>query len=385
MPAQRNESHKIIVREERHTESVRYSFDTPLGRPLWFELAGEPAPPTPLTLDFALHASIFMAMKTGLDLHVEGDVTEDCIDNLYTYQEIWTTWRPDLYRMVRLSADRTVSAPRPIERTGVFAFSGGVDGAAALARHLDDGMDERRIKPVGALLINGFDVPIEETEWYAKTDRHIENMLSYLDLPIYRVSTNYRSLIGARYDAEIWGREFGPCLTASLHLFSEIAGFGVTGDDEDHNHIVFPAPRGPMLDHLGATNRFRIRTEVSDLSRCGRLALIAEKQPRLARNIRVCWERVDTNMNCGRCEKCVRTQLNFIAIGEDPVGFTEKLTLFNMFKARAFTKLRLVFVKDNLKTANKNKIALKWRVLLFAMLVKNSLFCVLWRAKLIRA
>jgi hypothetical protein len=31
--------------------------------------------------------------------------------------------------------------------------------------------------------------------------------------------------------------------------------------------------------------------------------------------VKVCWEGQDASKNCGRCEKCIRTQLNFLAVG----------------------------------------------------------------------
>jgi hypothetical protein len=49
-------------------------------------------------------------------------------------------------------------------------------------------------------------------------------------------------------------------------------------------------------------------------TRCDKARLVAQYS-RLRDNLRVCWAGPMTGTNCGRCEKCVRTQLNFIAQG----------------------------------------------------------------------
>jgi hypothetical protein len=39
-------------------------------------------------------------------------------------------------------------------------------------------------------------------------------------------------------------------------------------------------------------------------------------------NLRVCWESREDNLNCGHCEKCLRTMTNFLACGlEIPACF----------------------------------------------------------------
>jgi hypothetical protein len=49
----------------------------------------------------------------------------------------------------------------------------------------------------------------------------------------------------------------------------------------------------------------------------------------------VCWEGVDQGRNCGVCEKCIRTKLNFLAAGiESPECFQEPLTIEDVHSLR---------------------------------------------------
>ncbi len=49
----------------------------------------------------------------------------------------------------------------------------------------------------------------------------------------------------------------------------------------------------------------------------------------------MCWEGVDQGRNCGVCEKCIRTKLNFLAAGiESPECFQEPLAIEDVHSLR---------------------------------------------------
>ena len=48
--------------------------------------------------------------------------------------------------------------------------------------------------------------------------------------------------------------------------------------------------------------------------------------PAAVKNLRVCWQGILQDKNCGQCEKCIRTQLNFLATGNPiPEAFSKKI------------------------------------------------------------
>jgi len=69
-----------------------------------------------------------------------------------------------------------------------------------------------------------------------------------------------------------------------------------------------------MLDPEYSSFDMRIRLRDLSLSRMDKLRIVAGWDVAL-NNIRVCLANVPDRMNCGKCEKCVRTMLGLLAIG----------------------------------------------------------------------
>jgi hypothetical protein len=58
----------------------------------------------------------------------------------------------------------------------------------------------------------------------------------------------------------------------------------------------------------------RIVHDGAGYSRTEKVALLATNDA-AAKVLKVCWEGKDASRNCGACEKCIRTQANFLAVG----------------------------------------------------------------------
>jgi hypothetical protein len=69
-----------------------------------------------------------------------------------------------------------------------------------------------------------------------------------------------------------------------------------------------------MLDPEYSSFDMRIRHRDLAMSRLEKLRLVAGWDVAL-QNIRVCLTNVQDRLNCGKCEKCVRTMLGLLAIG----------------------------------------------------------------------
>ena len=70
----------------------------------------------------------------------------------------------------------------------------------------------------------------------------------------------------------------------------------------------------PVSDPLLGGGEFEVIHDGSSHSRCEKVAAIAAWPAGLA-GLRVCWQGACKDRNCGRCEKCLRTKLNFLASG----------------------------------------------------------------------
>jgi hypothetical protein len=78
----------------------------------------------------------------------------------------------------------------------------------------------------------------------------------------------------------------------------------------------------PELDPLWSSSAVRIIHYGGDRTRRQKTAAIASYAP-AQKYLRVCWEHRTPELNCGECEKCVRTQLEFLTAGN-----LERITTF---------------------------------------------------------
>jgi hypothetical protein len=126
------------------------------------------------------------------------------------------------------------------------------------------------------------------------------------------VSTNIRHLDD---DVTFWMYEFhGAALAAVAHALSRrINRVSVAGT----MHIPCLEPWGshPALDSNYSTADLQIRHDGLTLSRLDKVRLIAGWNTAL-HNLRVCTMNPARGLNCGHCEKCLRTMLELMACGK---------------------------------------------------------------------
>src|SRR5690606_31478927 len=107
-----------------------------------WEMTGpeEHLPPPLRVHDLAATALVFLAVHQGRDLHIDGPVTQSLLRNMEDLIACWHLWRPDLYRIVRVSAEHEVTdsaLPSPASPPrAVLAFSGGLDASFTAWRHV---------------------------------------------------------------------------------------------------------------------------------------------------------------------------------------------------------------------------------------------------------
>jgi hypothetical protein len=180
--------------------------------------------------------------------------------------------------------------------------------------------------------------------------------LNGLGVPLTVIRTNWREV--AEGD---WEMEHMAALAACLHQFAGLCDVGILGSDLTYAFNFEPWGSSPSTDPLLAGGRFAIRIEGQAIWRTARAALIA-RFPSLMRNIRVCWAGPLTGANCGRCEKCIRTQLNFLVLGIDPgVAFPVRATRRHILLLNARHPGTLSYLTDIRRTALATGAAGWWR------------------------
>lgn len=318
---------KIVVNldstELPHGRSDRFEIERDgrsIGR-LFFETKGPSKLPMLTHFNSAAVTLVNYGMATGNPIHFKGTVSRRLLENLEEYQCAWTRWVKK-YRKVEITADDETSEHLvPETEAAVCAFSGGVDATFAVWRHHFKkwGRFHKDVKT--AVLVQGFDIDIGDNRGMELSLVGAERMLSGTGIEIFAVRTNMKGpwLLD-------WEMNFGAGVAAVLHLFSHAHSFGIIGGDEPYDQLVTPWGSNPITNHLLSSQRFMLMYD-GGYSRSEKVAALAEWE-NARDNLRVCWQGEQMGENCGRCEKCLRTKLNFLAAGADiPKSFREGITV----------------------------------------------------------
>jgi hypothetical protein len=282
---------------------------------IYFDFVGEVFP-EPFVLDGFVNAVIFYAMGSNQDIHVDGRMTRSALLNLATFQEAWCRWKPDVYQPIKIEPRSIIDDPPRAKAQSIAAFSGGADAIFTALRHAGDQFALNSV-----MLVHGFDVPIDRAEQFDQLVERVQPLLRRLNLRSRVVRTNIAEL-----RLQNWHDSFLAQLSCCLHNYSHEFRFGLAGSGETYDALVLPYGQNPCTDYLLSGDGFSIVHDGAAFSRTEKIAIIA-KDPVATKAIKVCWEAADLSTNCGICEKCVRTRLNFKAVGIDnPSCFAGEIT-----------------------------------------------------------
>lgn len=206
-------------------------------------------------------------------------------------------------------------------RAGFF-FSGGVDSLATLrANRLNIPLDHPGAFKDG-ILVYGLEVTDPDAFSYVREAMHeIAADAGITLVPIY---TNVREL---NDDWHFWQYQWeGAVFSAVAHSLANRIGTVHIASTHDIKSLI-PYGSHPLLDPLFSSCSTAIKHDGIGLSRLQRTQLISGWT--VARNnLRVCnrsEEYENGRLNCGKCEKCIRTMLELLATGS--LDVTEAFTV----------------------------------------------------------
>jgi hypothetical protein len=223
------------------------------------------------------------------------------------------------HKIVRIEA-KTMSdipAPRTPERAGFF-FSGGIDSFAVLRANRLRFPLEHPWSIKDGILVYGLE--LDDTQMFEYVLSSLSDAARDADITLIPVYTNlylhYRDEDAAN-QFDFWLYEFGgAALAAVAHALSRrltvasiAATYDTVGLERWGSH--------PLLDPNYGSIDLRIRHDLLALSRLERTKLVADWDVALE-HLRVC-NRYSLyrpgSLNCGQCEKCVRTMLALLTLG----------------------------------------------------------------------
>jgi hypothetical protein len=289
------------------------------GRPplaLFFEARGAGAAELSPEPEAFLTACFLPAMRDGeRRVEIEGAVCGRLIEGLGEAVARLRSARKTAHEMPRIEPTRgirTVSPRRP-ERAATF-FTGGVDTLEMLQRNRRDHRSGDPERFVEAVWVFGHLCPTDARTlgWNDAALQAVAPAIAREGLAFTTVQTNIWALAP---DIPFLGEEsLSSALASVAHgLRSRFDSIAVaSGRDAKRERL-----RGscPMLDPLYSSSAVTIRHEPNPLSRFERLRVIAQN-PELLENLVVCLAfPTAPQINCGECEKCLRTMTALVALG----------------------------------------------------------------------
>ena len=286
---------------------------------LWYEILSDTlCTPMADSDPFAI-ATIFHAMQAGAPLKIHGAVSPQLLSNLEEFSHVWHRWKPNRYRPVELWASKEQEKKTASQVAYISAFSGGVDSVFTLYRHVKArcGRQQRSIK--AAVMVHGFDIPLERTEEWRNARHKSQVICSALGVELFTVRTNWRQL-GIN-----WEDGFGAGLASVLTLFADHFKGGLIALDRDYV-LLTPWGTTPLTLPMFSSGRFKIIGDGGGFTRSDRVALISDWEEG-CHHLRICWEGPLKDRNCCTCEKCIQTILNFRVVkGSLPGCFERDVT-----------------------------------------------------------
>ncbi|MGK3649167.1 hypothetical protein [Pseudarthrobacter enclensis] len=296
--------------------------------------------------------SMLLLMEAGFPVHVHGSMSSRCLWNISELQHIWARWKPASYKRVEITAD-VLNHGFPEEGPALAAFSGGVDACFTVQRHLKPGT-LMASKLEAALFVQGFDIPEHDDALFSLARKRGEAILSRTPIRSLGLRTNFKAL------GQDWQDSHGLGIAACLSLFQTTYSLALIGSGSPYEALRLGWGSSPISDHLFSTGRMEIRHDGAGASRTEKVAAIVA-WPEVARGVRVCWEGADYGQNCGQCEKCVRTYLNFRAAGiERPECFESYPSSRAIRWTRAATPPRFYGIKEILEYAESRGCQGQW-------------------------
>jgi len=308
---------EIAVTGTRLSASVTWEQNLRPQQTLWFDTpqAVPPASAAPFLVGCALPA-----MRDGEKrVAIEGAVDLELLENVtkaLTYVNTACGYEnpPPALEVGSIGAPPQLGAPL------AGFLSCGVDSLGMLrANHLWYPETHPRHIRAG-IAIKGFDC-VNQAQ-YAQLLKHAHAVGAAAGLEVLEADTNIAEVAQWPHPTRPFGvfspMEYHGCILAAVaHAFAgRIAGASIASSGWKPEYA-FQKTFGshPLLDPLYGCASLRIYHEDGTVRRLEKLRLVAE-WPAGLENLLVCsrWERGE--QNCGRCEKCIRTKVEFLALGK---------------------------------------------------------------------
>jgi hypothetical protein len=313
------------------------------------------------SLDPFVIAMVFKGMWLGADIHVHGDVSSSLLHNLVEFQAFWSSVHPEYFIPVEIYAESESESTRSNERA-ILAYSGGMDSNFSAWRHHTQGAERFGRHLSAALMVHGFDIPLEEPEMFARSLANSHRMLDSIGLEVIPLKTNFQTIV------QLWILSHGAGLASALMMLRAGFGAGMIAATLPYHSVLPLLGSNPISDPLLSSDSFTILHDGAAFTR-GQKARALSSWSEAMHYMRVCWEGKERDRNCCHCAKCIRTILNFRAMGlPRPACFESDVNLWQIATHGPVGRIKFPFFQEALNDARANHISGSWVTLLTLIL-----------------
>lgn len=269
-----------------------------------------------------LLAAIVPAMHFGeRRIQVEGSVCPDLRNGLFTVMQQLRKWYgTENHESLAIEPTRGFSPPIPPVTRRVASFmSGGVDALTTLYVNRRDFPLDHPGSIKDGFIVHGIDVGGYENR--DKNTGHFQTAIDALGelaeeshLNLVPLSTNFRFLVNS--DDLFALESHGATFAGIAHMHSGYVTASLLASTNSVGELM-PWGSHPLLEPNFSSSDLQIRYDGTWMSRLDKLRHIVDWKPAL-RNLRTCFHafRSPDVLNCGKCEKCIRTMVELLIVGK---------------------------------------------------------------------
>lgn len=293
--------------------------------------------------DAFLCLTLLPAMSRGAVVRTDGAVSPRLLAATTRIMDLVCGWQPDLKR-VRIESPEAGRAP-PVagRRVGMF-FSGGLDSFHTLLKHRDTVTD--------LIHVHGFQREPRDIAIRQRTSELVRRVGKAFGKHVIEIESDYRAFLRPYVSHTLLAH--GASLATVGHLLGP--GFGrILIAASYHRDDLFPWGSHPDLDPLWSTESLEVVHDGCEATRVDKARLVARFDVALSL-LRVCHQNPRENLNCGLCEKCIRTMINLAAVGglERCQTFARPLDLDRVRGLLADTHGTRLFLRENLRALDES-------------------------------
>ncbi|BAH50839.1 hypothetical protein [Rhodococcus opacus] len=251
-----------------------------------------------------LPPGVVVAMTTEQDLVLDTPVDPAALSGAEQARDLLRSWYPQLGTS---SVVAPVTSPAAREGGGVGCFfSGGLDAFYSVLKN--------RAEITHLILVHGFDIDPRRPKPYERISAGARDVAAEMGVELIEIRTDLQFLHtkhGNNWASTAHGAALAHvALLLSPHLRKVIVAASGSYD----TGTLDPHGSHPDLDPLWSSGSVEIVQDGTEAGRVDKAEAIKDSDLAM-RHLRVCNLASDSEYNCGKCEKCIRTMINLYIAG----------------------------------------------------------------------